>query len=186
MISFVDGELEFDLNWPEGMTTSPMVDQILAYSKVCKPISDKIHFILTMIRSTSIFTRILRCRPGVSAVWLSGFLPLVSKCGATVDVTGGSTSGVELRSLQPSSCLSSSFSRSLSFSGVRLLIKGASKSAVSSKVPSCPSLDVGCIGNGLWKEVVLMSPRSTSSSIRLSVKCRVRDGPKGVVQNFSS
>jgi hypothetical protein len=33
MISSVDGELVFDLKWPEGMTTSPMVDQILAYAK---------------------------------------------------------------------------------------------------------------------------------------------------------
>ena len=101
MISSVDGELAF-----EGMTTSPIVDQILAYAKECKPISDKMHFILTMIRSTSIFTRILRCRePEVSAVWLSEFLfsSLLSKCGATVGVDGRSTPSVELRSLQSSS-----------------------------------------------------------------------------------
>ena len=186
MIASVDGVLVFDL--PEGMTTSPMVDQILAYAKDCKPITVKIHIILTMIRSTSIFTRILRCRLGVSEVWFSDFLfmSLLSLRGATVGVTGGSTSSVELGSLQPPSCPSSpSFSRSLPFSGVGLLVKGASKSAVSPKA-SCPSLDVGCTGNGLWKEVVLMSPRSTSSSIRLSVKCSVRDGLKGVVQNFSS
>ena len=60
MISSVDGELVFDLKWPEGMTTSPMVDQTLAYAKDGKHISGRIHFILTTIRSTSIFTRTLR------------------------------------------------------------------------------------------------------------------------------
>lgn len=136
------------------------------------------YFILTIIRSTSKFTRILRCRE--LGVWSSGFLfkSLLSKCGVIVGVVGGSTSSVDVRCLRP---YSSSSLWSLSFSGVI-----SSKSAVSPKKPNCPSLDVGCSGNGLWKEAVLMSPTSTSSSIRLSAKRSVRDGPIGVVQNFSS
>ena len=101
MISSVDSESGLDL---EGITTSPIVDQILAYGMdFCQPISERMHSILTVIRSTSIFTRILRCRAlGVSVISLSGFLSmsLLSRCGAIVGVVIGLTPSIDSRSLR--------------------------------------------------------------------------------------